>query len=400
MAFGTQSWIRLSLLNLFIVALLGVLMRYKIGFEFPFFNQKFLQFSHYHFAFYGWISHTLMALMAQYLSKGQSWSLKYHYILSLNMVGSYGMLVSFVAWGYGMAAMFFLLLCIIAALLFGFSFLRDLHRKKEHNIASAYFKAAIFFNILSILGVFALAYMMLGKNIHQNEYLASLYYFLHFQYNGWFFFACMGLFMNHIGAEESVYRKAFRIFMVCCVPAYFLSTLWLNLPLWLYIIVIAAALGQVYAWFLILKASLSKWIKNKKNLPPILIYILLFVGMSLTIKLLLQLGSTIPSVSKLAFGFRPVVIAYLHLALLAVTTLFLLYYIFAIELLTTTRKILLGLVLFSIGVFINELILAVQGIAGFRYIVLPYVNEALFITALLLAGGIGVIYFSSLKKIR
>ncbi len=42
-------------------------MRYKIGFEFPFFNQKNLQHSHSHFAFAGWVSHTLMTLMVYYL---------------------------------------------------------------------------------------------------------------------------------------------------------------------------------------------------------------------------------------------------------------------------------------------------------------------------------------------
>lgn len=339
-----------------------------------------------------------MVLMIQYLFKWNAWPIKYHNILRLNMIGAYGMLIAFVAGGYGLVALLFLLVCILASFLFGFCFLKDLRHKKENTIASGYFKSAILFNFLSTLGAFALAYMMLSRNIHQNEYLASVYYFLHFQYNGWFFFACMGLFMNHIGAVENVYRKAFRIFLICCVPAYFLSTLWLDLPLWLYIIVVAAALGQVYAWALILRISIVQWRQKQKGLPYILGYILLFVGVSLTLKLLLQLGSTIPLISKLAFGFRPVVIAYLHLVLLAIITLFLLYYIFAAELLSSTRKTLLGLMLFSVGVLLNELILAVQGIAAFKYIVLPYANEALFAAALLLGGGIGVMYFSSLKK--
>ncbi len=398
MAIGTQSWIRLSLLNLFIVALLGMVMRYKIGFEFPFLNQKSLQFSHYHFAFYGWISHTLMVLMAQYLTKGKAWPVRYHHVLRLNMAGSYGMLVIFLISGYGYGVLFFLSLCIAASFLFGLYFLLDLTKVEGRSIAAGYFKAAIAFNILSSFGAFALAYMMLEKNIHQNEYLASVFYFLHFQYNGWFFFACMGLLMHHIGAVERVYRKAFRIFLLCCVPAYFLSTLWLDLPGWLYVMVVAAALGQVYAWALIIRISVRKWRESQKWQPYLLGYIVLFTGVSLTIKLLLQLGSTIPWVSTLAFGFRPVVIAYLHLVLLAVITLFLLYYIFAAELLSATRKILLGLMLFSGGVLVNELILAVQGIAAFKYIVVPYVNEALFATAAVLASAIGAVYFHALKK--
>jgi hypothetical protein len=36
-------WLKIALFNLFFVAVLGLLMRYKIGFEFPFLNQKNLQ---------------------------------------------------------------------------------------------------------------------------------------------------------------------------------------------------------------------------------------------------------------------------------------------------------------------------------------------------------------------
>ena len=69
MVFRSSFWLKFSLINLLIVALLGLLMRYKIGFEFPFLDQKHLQHSHSHFAFSGWISHTLLVLMILYLEK-------------------------------------------------------------------------------------------------------------------------------------------------------------------------------------------------------------------------------------------------------------------------------------------------------------------------------------------
>ena len=66
---------------------------------------------------------------------------------------------------------------------------------------------------------------------------------------------------------------------------------------------------------------------------------ILFKGIAfcVTLKLLLQFGSVIPAVSKLAFGFRPIVIAYLHLVLLAIISLFLLFYIFAKHLLFISK---------------------------------------------------------------
>ena len=70
MEFNYKFWLKFSLINLFFVACLGLLMRYKIGFEFPFLDQKHLQHSHSHFAFSGWISHTLIVLMVLFLENG------------------------------------------------------------------------------------------------------------------------------------------------------------------------------------------------------------------------------------------------------------------------------------------------------------------------------------------
>lgn len=51
------KYFRYSVISLFIVAVLGTLMRYKIAFSFPYFDQKNLLHAHSYFAFSGWISH-------------------------------------------------------------------------------------------------------------------------------------------------------------------------------------------------------------------------------------------------------------------------------------------------------------------------------------------------------
>ena len=396
---GIQFWIKLSLFNLFLVALLGLLMRYKIGYEFPYLDQKHLQFSHYHFAFYGWISHTLMLLMVYSIQMKKTGLnvKKYNGIFIMNLIASYGMLASFIIWGYGAVAVVFLLLAIIASSLFSYKFRRDM-KQTDIRVVSKWFKAALLFNLMSALGVFGIAYMMLTKNLHQNEYLAAVYYYLHFQYNGWFFFAAMGLFMDYINASVKTYTRAFWLFFISCIPAYFLSTLWLHIPSWLYVIVAIAAVVQLYAWVIVVRCLISSHNIKNSRLPFILQYILLFIGVAVSIKLLLQLGSTVPAISKLAFGFRPIVVAYLHLVLLAIISFFLLFYIYAGGILNTSRKILLGLVVFSAGVLINEIVLAIQGIAAFSYTVIPYVNEMLFTAAVFLVLGVAVLFFYSVKK--
>jgi hypothetical protein len=405
MVLNIKFWLKISLLNLCIVAALGVLMRYKIGFEFPYFEQKNLQHSHSHFAFAGWLSHTLMVLMVYFLQtkitgfQGN----KYKNIIIANLICSYGMLISFIIEGYALFSITFSTASIFVSYVFAYRFIRDLKVLDNDLIAKSWFKASLFFNIISSIGTFYLAYMMASKNFVQDLYLSSIYFYLHFQYNGWFFFACMGLafgFLNLHKSEHSFYETSFKLFAIACIPAYFLSTLWLDLPIWAYAITVIAAVIQVYAWFKFLLIILKTRRNELENFSPILRYLLLIVSFALSVKLVLQLGSTIPVISQLAFGFRPIVIAYLHLVLLAIMSLFILFYIYANDLIFITKKIKFGILLFSIGVLLNEIILAVQGLASFSYIIIPYVNIMLFATAIILLISIGFTAYFSIKKVK
>jgi hypothetical protein len=313
------------------------------------------------------------------------------------------MLIYFILQGYGLISILFSTFSIVIACVFTYLYFKDLKLISEEDLSKNWFKASLFFNVLSSLGTFALAYMMASKNIHQNEYLSSIYFYLHFQYNGWFFFACMGLlffFLQIKKTENTFFKKTFWLFFVSCIPAYFLSTLWLKLPIWIYVLTLLSAIIQAFTWF----KFLSILIKLKRNFlekyPLFLRYILFFVSIALSLKFLLQLGSTIPVLSQLAFGFRPIVIAYLHLVLLAIISLFLLFYIYANELITFNKQIKKGLIIFTIGVLLNEIILAIQGIASFSYTLIPLVNEMLFGAAIILVSGIGITAFYSLKKVK
>lgn len=419
MHLNSKFWLKFSLLNLLIVALIGLLMRYKIGFEFPFFDQKHLQHSHSHFAFSGWISHTLMVLMIVFLEKKKvlpqtqddnrekkienRFFKKYNSILSANLICAYGMLVFFIIQGYGLFSIIFSTSSIIVSCVFAYYFVKDLKLISDDDLSKNWFKTALFFNVISSFGTFALAYMMISKNILQNEYLASIYYYLHFQYNGWFFFVCMGLLFSFLqlkSSENPFFKRAFWLFFSSCIPAYFLSTLWWDLPIWIYLITVVAAFIQVYAWFRFLIIIIKTKREFLYNFPFFLRYILLFVACALSIKFLLQLGSTIPVLSTLAFGFRPIVIAYLHLVLLAIISLFLLFYVYANHLIHFNRQIKIGVITFSIGVLLNEIILAIQGVASFSYTPIPYVNEMLFGAAIVLVIGIGITAFYSIKKVK
>lgn len=398
---STQSFLRFSLINLLLVALLGLLMRYKIGFEFPFLDQKNLQHAHSHFAFTGWVGHTLMVLVINYFKDNPAFDFeKYRRILILNLIASYGMLIFFIIQGYGVFSITFSTLSMAVSFAFAHRFVTDLKYAKGNKTVRYWFKAATLFSVISAVGTLVLVYLMASHTVSERLYLSSIYYYLHFQYNGWFFFACMGLFYAYAGLAEQhrFYTTAFWIFTVSCIPAYFLSTLWLDLPIGIYWLCVLAAVAQVYAWFRLLFIFISSRNMIIAHLTPLLRGLLAFIAVAVSIKLLLQLGSTIPQMSQLAFGFRPIVIAYLHLVLLAIISLFLLFFIFANGLLPMNPTIKIGLVIFSIGVVTNEVILALQGAASLYYFPIPYVNEMLFGAAIILVTGIGIMVFSRPRK--
>ncbi len=397
-------WLRLSLFSLFVVAFFGVLMRYKIGFEFPYFNQKNIQHGHSHFAFAGWITQTLMVLMMAFMERNLPTKNIKHYIPWLfgNLLCAYIMLVSFFVQGYGLFSITFSTISIFIYYRFAYLFLRDLNKISAHHPSKNWFKAGLWFGIISTLGTFALAYMMASKQVHQHLYLSSVYFYLHFQYNGWFFFACMGLFMasmHELKASMPQNKFIFSLFGVACLPAYFLSILWAFIPIWLYIIVIIASFAQAIAWILFIRMIMRNIFIFRINFSFISNIIFILIAFSVTIKLSLQLASTIPSISQLAFGFRPIVIAYLHLVFLAITSAFLVNYMFAYHYFKNSKPAIISMIVFIVGVFLNELALGIQGIGALYYILIPHINEVLFyISVFILLGCLMLFIFSKKEK--
>ncbi|MBK6785510.1 MAG: hypothetical protein IPG79_18500 [Saprospiraceae bacterium] len=107
--------------------------------------------------------------------------------------------------------------------------------------------------------------------------------------------------------------KIFLYFFVSCIPAFFLSILWIKLPWYVFIIPVVAVLQQLWGLKLFLEMMKSQY-EIIKNAGTRLVRLILGLSfLALIIKIMLQTGSIIPEVSKLAFGFRSIVIAYLHL---------------------------------------------------------------------------------------
>ncbi|MFZ4057841.1 MAG: hypothetical protein ACOYKE_06865, partial [Ferruginibacter sp.] len=117
-------------------------------------------------------------------------------------------------------------------------------------------------------------------------------------------------------------------------------------------------------------------------------YLFWFSAIAFTLKLLLQLGSTIPYLSTLAFGIRPIIIGYLHLVLLGVISLFILGYAFKKQCIEVTIYTKIGAWIFPFGIILTEMGLMCEGIAALNKQSIDHINLFLLFAALLMVIGI------------
>ncbi len=394
-AFNATKWVQISLVNFCLVALAGVTLRYKINFPLPSVNQKNLLHGHSHFAFIGWVSLVLMALMVQYLQvhRPDINFKKYKPVLLLTCLSSYGMFAGFIAQGYGTISITFTSICILLSYVFIILYWRDLNKVTDTSYAPRWLKASLVIWAVSSLGAIALAYLMINKIMIQDFYFGAIYFFLHFQYNGWFLFVCFALFFSALNRKgflttNPTSRKLFFIMAVTVIPTYILSIIWLKIPpVLLWIGNISGVLQLlVLVYFLQLFSKIKKGTFSLFSKTTRWLWVM--ASIAFIIKVILQLLSIIPFFSHYAFAYRPVIIGYLHLSFLGIISFFILGYIdFAIR--ETGRALSkLGIILFVSGVLAQEFILMLQGLEALEFKPIKAANMGLFYCAVMIVLGL------------
>jgi hypothetical protein len=400
-----RRWAFLSLLNLFVLAGVGVLLRYKIIFSLPLVNQKNLLHGHSHFAFSGWVGMALFTCVTWVLHHFHRINLRhYERFFWLGQIASFGMLFTFPFIGYKAASIFFSTLSVVFSYLFVYRAWKDIGAAGLPLPVAQWFKTALVFLCLSTLGTFFLAWLMQQKGYSQEWYIGSVYFFLHFQYNGWFLFALLGLFyyfLSRIPYQAGCHARpqVYRLMSIAAVPAFFLSALWMRLPAWMYWLAVAAALLQLAALFYFARV-LFHCVRGTR--ASVSVYVKWLWGLALlafVLKIIFQALSVFPSITHFAFGFRPIVIGYLHMVLLGMVSFFLVGFLLQEKLVShDSRLARTGITIFAGAVIINEILLMMQGVASIWMLSFPLVNTLLFFVAILIFTGVGLLLLGQGKR--
>lgn len=398
-----RKWYTVALFNLVVLALLGLVLRYKINFPLPFIKQENLLHAHSHFAFNGWIGFLLQVLILDEFTGGYGKETKFwNRFFVASTIVNYAMIISFAWVGYAAVSIGLSTAALWLSYSFAYKVYTSLPPVGNNKISILFVKGSLFFLLLSSLGPYALAILIGTKTSDAYWLHNSLYFFLHFQYNGWFTFAVLAFLMKKLEASSAFNAKQARTFFLLlaftCIPSYLFTSLWHHRPFVITLIIIVTAVLQTAALYFLWRLLYKNMKHVFSNLPAICRWLYSLAISAFILKILLQFFSVQPQLAKLAFGFRPIIIGYLHLIFLAFISMYLLAFVADKKIISLNYKITtIGLVTFAAGIIINEILLAIQGFAAIYYLFLPKLNLLLFANTVILVAG-AILLFVAAKQ--
>lgn len=359
-------WIGLSLLNLCIVALFGFVLRSKILFPLSFVDYRSVLSAHSHFAFGGWVGLCLLTLLVyNLLPEALSQKRFYQWMLAGIEISSLGMAAFFPFQGYSTVAIVFSSLYIVVTYIFAPVFIRDVYRSVQPKTVRLLAIVAVASLLVSAIGPLGLVYILLSNSANSLLYRDSIYTFLHFQYNGFFTLAVWALFFRFLEQKQVQVGPAARrfAFLLCLsvAPALFLSLLWHG-HAFHYVFAAVGALLIVLATAQLVSFLLPLQKKGFFS-QPLADTFWVFAVLSFILKMILNVGTLVPSLGNAVYGDRPVIIGFLHLVFLGFVTFFVLSLLLEEGYFTKQKKIVrFPFLLFAAGIIANESFLMLQGL--------------------------------------
>jgi hypothetical protein len=389
------EWSKISLFFLFVVALIGTLLR-----SFSYFSSSLeysnLVHAHSHVAFQGWIYSILMlVLTTTFLNEYQIQKGIYKLQFKLTIFIVFIILITFSIQGYA-------LFSIISSTLFQFlnywfiiRFLKDTkYLKKKFYLSLKFIRTGLYFGVLSTFIPYVVG-VVSAKGLNGSElYKSLIYIFLHLQYNGWFLFVILGLLFHFLKSNRikinSHYVNLFYILMkLLVIPSIILSLLGMSYSKIIEIPSYFIAIFLLIAIYLFYKSinfkDLIYKIHSKKILFKLYFYTFLF---SLLLKLLLQFFSVFRNGYIDIFNNKSLILGYLHLNFIGLISFFILAFLIEIRWLPYNRYSKIGLTLFFFGFILTEIILSFNSINFFNS------QGILTLGSFIMLLGIGLLTFS------
>jgi hypothetical protein len=312
------------------------------------------------------------------------------------------MLISFPVSGYKLFSIVLLCAFGITSYVLSIKLLKDI---KGKTVAVKLVRFGIYYYLLSSLATWFLAFVLVTQG-KTELYYNTVYFYLHFLYNGFFVFALFGLLFNIIEKQEiliseKLQNKFFIYLNVACIPAYSLSVLWSGVSTLFFVIGFAASILQLIS--LLYLGSILKAVFSKLKWNYISKLLLKFGLIAYSLKIIIQVFSSIPYFVEKSLALKPfLIIGYLHLFTLGFMSVFIfliLSELGKVKLNSLTSKT--GVVIFLFGVLLTEFLLFSQGfLLLIQVSLIENYNLLLLLASVLIVIGLVLIFSNQFKKVE
>ena len=392
--------VRLALFYLMSIATIGVMLRwYSIEFL-PIDYKGFLH-AHSHTAFLGWVYVSFVVILNKlYIPVAKLKSKSYLWISILTHITLLGILVSFPIQSYGFFSILFLSLFLISTYFYVWFFRKNKVVTVKHTLSFSFVRMALFFMLFSGIAPWLLGAVikLFGKT--SVIYHDSIYFYLHFQYNGWFLFALLGVVLFFIEEKDIVLptkklKFILRLLLISTFLSYFSNVLWSSPSLIFNGIAFVGVVGEWISLFLLLKYFYTVRESFKNEFSSYQTFILVMVFALLMVKASLQLFQVFPYFAIISYQIRNFIIAYLHLILLGIFTPFLFLFLHQNRLIVFSK---LWFSVFYIGFVLNEVFLFTHAITiwGEWKTNIPF-SWLLLVVSILMLVGISALFVKNLN---
>jgi len=384
----------------FLIVLLGVILRLFPIVSIPS-NYKFLVHTHSHVALLGWVYTALSTIIYKQYLQSANVAKKYNRVFWLTQVMIIGMLVSFPFSGYAFLSILFSTLFLISTYIFTWLFFKYTPNKQKQRNSYKLIRIALWYMIISSLGPWMLGIIMQTSGQGSSLYKNAIYFYLHFQYNGWFIIALIGIFIyvleqHTILFSKKVFNNFFWLLNTGIIATFFISILWMKPS---FIINSLAAIGSIFqliAFGLLLKLIKANKSKLNSIFSPFLANILKISGALFLVKLVLQLTVCIPFIADMVSYNVDFVIGYIHWVFLGVVSIPILTFLFYYQLAIKSKVL---LIVYLLGFILTEILIFYKGIINwFQLSMINNYYHYLAIASGLLLISIAGVFFIQFKK--
>lgn len=350
-----KNYSTLALAYFFIIAILGVMLRL-----FPItpisVNYKFIVHTHSHVALLGWVYTALTTLIYLLYLRNSQINRRFKNIFIFTQITIIGMLVSFPFMGYKFFSILFSTLFLIASYLFSWLVFKYTPTESKQTNSYKLIRIALWYMIISSIGPWTLGAIMSTLGQGSSLYKNAIYFYLHFQYNGWFLVALLGVFTRILEQQNIEFTKKefsiiYWLFNTGIVATFLISILWMTPNKSINTIAGIGSIFQLIAFIIFLK-KLTK-IKLKSSQFLLKVFITFFL-----IKLIMQLLGCIPYFSSSISYNVDLVIGYIHWVFLGIVSIGLLSLLSHFKLIKITKSV---IVLYIIGFLLTEFLLFYKG---------------------------------------